>query len=310
MSIFNKKTPIVKASTFKTLKEKVFPPVSSYIEPRILPYGSTLGLYGDSKVGKSFLLLNMARALGTGENLYDIKEMPTKECKVLLVEQEVGEISLQDRVSRICHKINPQKLHDNLFYVSRIPEIQLDTNEGQHIIKELLDEVRPNVLILDPIGKLHGYEENSNSQIGDLFKTFEEFKKLNPDDNLSIVYSHHTRKPTGFIPGAPPIDALDPHKARGSSRWFSDPDTIITTERVDTQKNPWEKWKVRMRIILRHGGGPDDFVVKVNWDQFENWNDGDLRVKYFTDLGAVKPLFPQKTPPPPPPTQSPLLFRL
>lgn len=309
MSIFNKKTPTVKASNFKTLSEKTFPEVSSYIDPKILPLGSTLGIYGDSKVGKSFLLLNMARALGTGENLYDIKEMPTKECKVLYVEQEVGEISLQDRTKRICYKVDPQKLGDNLYYVSKIPEIQLDTYEGQQIIKDLLNEVRPNVLILDPIGKLHGYEENSNSQIGDLFKTFEEFKKINESDNLSIVYAHHTKKPS-YVQGGPPPDPLDPHRARGSSRWFSDPDTIIMCDRTYEEKNPWERWRVKMRIILRHGAGPEDFVVKVNWDQFQDWNDGDLRVKFFTDLGAPKPLFNTKvTPKPKTPTQDPL-FKL
>lgn len=309
MSIFNKKPSTIKASTFKDLLDKNFPNKDSYIDPNILPKGSTMGVYGDSKVGKSFLLLNTAKALATGENLYDIKEMPTKESRVLFVEQEVGDYKLQDRVYRVCRKMDLKKMHDNLFYVSKVPELQLDTYEGQQILKDLINDVEPNVLILDPIGKLHGYEENSNSQIGDLFKTFEECKKIKPDKDLSVIFSHHTRKPAGYVPGAPKYDPLDPHTARGSSRWFSDPDTIVMCNRSLTEKNPWERWRVQMRIILRHGSGPEDFVVSVNWDQFENWNDGDLKVKYFTDLGAPKPLFKPKINNPQPPTQAPL-FKL
>lgn len=299
----------VKASTFQELKEKIFQENPSYIGNSILPHGSTCGIYGDSKAGKSFLCLNMARALALGENLYEIKEMPVpKKCTVLYVEQEIGEIGLQNRVNRIF----PEKELDNLYYISKAPELQLDSIEGQNIIKDTILEVHPNVIIFDTIGKQHQYEENSNTQIGELFKTFEEFKKIRPEDNLAIVFSHHVRKPSGFIPGAPPVDPLDPHKASGAGRWFRDPDTIITTHRYDTIKIPWEKWKLKVRVTLRHGSSPEDFALKVNHDKFEDWNDGDLRVKYYTDLGAPKPLFNNSGPkkdPPKPPTQDPL-FKL
>lgn len=314
--VFNNtaKTSSIKASTFKELKEKKFQEDPSYISPSILPHGSTCGIYGDSKTGKSFLCLNMARALALGENLYDIKEMPVpKECKVLYVEQEIGEVGLQDRANRIFSKVPLNKLEDNLFYITKVPALQLDSYEGQEIIKDVINKVNPNVIIFDTIGKQHGYEENSNTQIGELFKTFEEFKKIRPSDNLSIVYSHHVRKPDGYQPGAPKPDPLDPHKASGAGRWFRDPDTIITTHRYDTVKIPWEKWKLRVRITLRHGSSPEDFVLKVNHDQFEDWNDGDLRVKFHTDLGAPKPLFnsraKKKEAPKPQPSQEPL-FKL
>lgn len=291
MSVFNKKASSIKATTFRELLEKKFEEEPSYIAPSVLPHGSTCGIYGDSKVGKSFLCLNMARSLALGENLYDIKEMSVpKECKVLYVEQEVGEPSLQNRVQRIFYKVQNTKL-DNLFFVSKVPDLQLDSYDGQQMIKDLISNIRPNVIIFDPIGKLHLYEENSNSQIGELFKTFEEFKKVSPDDKLSIVYSHHVRKPSAWIPGQPIPDPLDPHKASGAGRWFRDPDTIITTHRYDTQKLPWEKWKLKVRVTMRHGSSPDDFVLKVNHDRFEDWNDGDLRVKFYTDLGAYEPLF-------------------
>ncbi len=312
MSVFNKKASSIKATTFKELTEKKFPEEPCYISPSILPHGSTCGIYGDSKSGKSFLCLNMARSLALGENLYEIKDMPVpKECKVLFVEQEIGEVGLQNRVIRVCNKDKVDKLQENLFFVTKVPELQLDSMEGQDIMKELIDSIRPNVIIFDTIGKLQAYEENSNTQIGELFKTFEEFKKVHPEDNLSIVFSHHVRKPSTYIPGQPTPDPLDPHKASGAGRWFRDPDTIITTHRFDTHKLPWEKWKLKVRITLRHGSSPDDFVLKVNHDQFEDWNDGDLRVKFYTDLGGYQPLFnkKQKPAPQPQPNQTPL-FRL
>lgn len=292
MSVFNKKPseePTIKAESFQHLSDKVFENVASYVEPAIIPQGGIVGIYGDSKVGKSFICLNMARALATGETLFNIKDFKIpKPVKVLYAEAEVGELSLQDRGLRILDGVKREHKENNLLYVSKNPKLKLDTDEGIDLFAKVIEDVKPNVLIIDPIGKFHSQEESNSTAMGKIFNVFAEFQKINDDTNMAIVFSHHIRKPPN-VEYSEGYDPLDVHNARGSSRFFSDPDTIIMVNRFFSSKKPWPWWKIRTRYYLRHGGEPNEYELEVNKKQYKDWNDGDLRVKYPRTEPLKKP---------------------
>lgn len=267
-----------KALSFTSLLDKKLPTVASYISGNTLPKGGTLLFGGDSKIGKSFLALNMVNSLATGINLYNCNHITCEECKVLLVEQEIGERGLQERGVKIYANSNLEKLGRNFHYVTKVENLLLNKLEGQKILRDLVSEIKPNVLILDPIGKLHTCDENDASEIGSLFTFFDKMKTVNPETDMAVVLTHHFKKMSKDMFGRSG-DKLDPHNFRGSNRWFSDPDTIITVQKLQQFVTPTHKWwTVRTRWSLRQEEEPDDMVFSIN-----EKNDCQVRYQYSVD---------------------------
>jgi hypothetical protein len=74
-------------------------------------------------------------------------------------------------------------------------------------LEELLEEIRPVMLVVDPLAELHTCEENDNTALRSVIATFRE---LAVRFDMSVVILHHTRKGAGQTPG-------DPDSARGAS---------------------------------------------------------------------------------------------
>lgn len=244
------------------LLARELPPNPAYIEPKVLTKGGTLLLGGAPKVGKSFIALDFARTLTTGGNLFLSPTIYAPEpVKVLLIEQEVGMEGLQDRGRGVFKHEKIELYGDRMWYVSKEPDLLLDTSVGKKLLYDLVAEVRPNVLILDPLGQMHTADENDAAAMAKLFNYLDALKKDFAEDNLSIVMSHHFRKPPIEKKG---WDPLDPNNYRGSGRFFGNPDTIMTNDRFEELRGmSWKAWKLRCRFVLRHGSGPDDFTVVV-----------------------------------------------
>lgn len=228
---------------------------------------------GPPKIGKTFVATSLARSLSVGERLFESPLFWTPEvARVLLIEQELGEAGLKKRVVPVFRDLEPKKYADNLWYVSKIPELLLDQPDGRKILWDLVEAVQPNVVILDPMGQIHQYDENDNTAVGKLFSHFEQLKADFKKNDLSLVISHHFGKPLRGR-DAESYDPLDPQNFRGSSRWFGNPDTIVTFDRGKNLKTFHTAWELRARFTLRHGEELPDMLLTVNEKQ-------DLRVRY------------------------------
>lgn len=266
------KETLVKPESLISLIQADLPPNPCWINPGILPKGGTLLFGGHSKTGKSFVMLELSRALSTGSvpfncPLFDIPE----RAKVLLVEQELGEYGLQKRVKPVYKDEDVTLYGDNIFYVSKVPELQLDTDKGKKILHKLVSEVQPQVLLLDPIGRMNSYDENKSQEIQRLFSDLEAVLKDFRRNDMSLVLSHHFGKPSTDPKSG--RDPLDPYNFRGSSKWFDCPDTLITMARLEDLNTPWEAWKIRMHFELRQDESPQDIYLTVN-------RMGDMRVRF------------------------------
>lgn len=244
-----------------------FPETSCYIEPKVLPKGSTFIFGGEAKIGKSWMMLEFARSLVTKRCPFDSRDLVVpNRARTLVIEQELGPQTFQERAKKVFEPIPRNIWEDFLFYESKRPELQLDSPEGRRYIKDMILDVRPNVLILDPISMMHGYNEDSAQDIAELFLTLEKFKKINPQDEMAVILSHHFKKPmigpNGNVP--PGFDRLSPYNFRGSSKWKDTPDTICTMFRGKDLDVPWEAWEVNCRWITRHAGSPPDMTLTVN----------------------------------------------
>lgn len=259
------------------------PPTPCWIGSKILPQSSVCLFGGNPKVGKTFMMLSFVESLITGMPLFAHDGFPVERpARVLLIDRELGREGLYDRTSAMFSPYlqMPEMLHkikDSFWCISRDQRVSISSAAGLDLIRSALDESGANILLLDPIGKMHHWDENSAGDMNLLFETLEDFRNKYLDRGLSVVLSHH------FIKGPSSVkergDPLDPRNFRGSGRWWADPDTIITVAKQrDHFDREWDWWELVVRIELRAGRPIRDFHLSVN----EN-NDGRVLFQKFKD---------------------------
>ena len=139
-------------------------PAGVWLVDTILPVGGTLLLYGDPKVGKSFAALQLAAALATGSDWLGFP-VPTA-VKVVYIQLDTPRSLWIDRVSRLNASGLPT---DVVFYSDREllqtwPFNILDPLH-QRVLRETLDEVKPDVVILDTLREAHRGDENDSTDM-------------------------------------------------------------------------------------------------------------------------------------------------
>ena len=246
--------------------------VPSWIYPGLLPKRGKLLFGGPAKIGKSLVMLELARSLATGTSPFGWRRFTVPEpARVLIIEQEIGEFGLKQRCERVfADSVWATK---EIFYVSKDPRLILSEPLGRDRLRSYIRAVGPDVLILDPISKFHFYDESDPIQIGRLLQ-FLDVLISESDRDLSIVFSHHFRKGPATDQARAGFDPLDPYNFGGSRKWFDDPDAIVTLHRSRVINGPGARaWELRARFELRHDESPPDSVLRVN-------ESGDLRVLY------------------------------
>jgi len=278
------------------LLAKQFPPDMFWLEPNILPKGGIMLFGGQAKIGKSFIALELIRALASGTSPFDypLLQVP-KAAKVLLIEQELGEYGLQKRIKTLFPPSVMSACNDNLWYLSMVPELKLDEVRGYDKLRKIVDKVKPNILVLDPISKMHNYEEQSNSQIGELLSKLSKLRKEFRELGLSIIMSHHFGKPPKTDSGKDSIDPLSPYNFRGASRWFDDVDAAVPVCRLgELTTLPHFATEIQTRWILRHGEELDDTIMTFNRKNdhrviFDRFADGNKNPKFKVPPLSFKP---------------------
>lgn len=202
--------------------------------------------------------------------------MPVKEaCRVLYVEDEVKERGVKERILTAFGDVDRRLLQNNLHVLSNKKELRFDTEKGFQHLTDAVELIKPHVLVLDPLGRFIGAaDENDNTKMGMILDKLEGLLKAHKEREMSLILSHHSRKP-GL---EDTFDPLNPHNMRGSSRFFANPDTILMLARsVKTTKQNaagTKTWQVKGRFETRQSEGfPGDLIFSIN-------RDNDLRVKF------------------------------
>lgn len=247
-----------------------FPENFSYLEPGILVKGGTLLLGGQAKIGKSLVMMEVARSLCTGKPLFDNPQYTVPEKKrVLYIEAENGPRSVKDRGLKMFQHDDPYDYEDRFWICSCKNPPQLNKMRQ---FEDMINDCRPNVIIMDPISFFHSGEENSNVDVNKVYYALNHFKTLHPEDETAIVIAHHFGKPP-WGKAKDGYDDLSQYNFRGASKWKDGADSIMTMHRFGEMDLEWEAWGLKMRILCRHGSAPPESFYKVN----EN---NDLRVRF------------------------------
>lgn len=161
-------------------------------------------LGGEPKCCKSFLALDIAVSVASGTAC--LRQFPARrQGPVLFFPAEDSLAIVRRRLEGICAAADLE-LQALPIEVITAPALRLDLESDRQLLRNTVESIRPILLILDPLIRLHRLDENDASQIAGLLSFLRELQR---SFHLSIVVVHHARKGAG---AARPGQAL-----RGSS---------------------------------------------------------------------------------------------
>jgi hypothetical protein len=174
------------------------PPPRGWLYGRQLCRRFLSGLVAPGDAGKTTLRLTQAIELASNREL--LGHRIYQRCRVLIVSLEDDHDELWRRLMAACrhHSIDRSEIDGWLFsttvngpkLVERIDrEVRLGTLDG--MLRESIQELRPDLLVLDPFVKLHALVENDNA---DMDFVCTQLVKIAHNYDIAVDCPAHTRK--------------------------------------------------------------------------------------------------------------------
>lgn len=207
----------------------------------ILPVETVLLLYGVPKVGKSLMVLDLAFHLALGQSWFNLEIK--KPWKVLYISAEGGKWVLYGRIEHL--KKDKVRVAAKQFALWAVPSFDiLDLADFDGLVAGI-ESFCPDVLIMDPLQKLHQADENANSEMQ---QVLDRLRTLITSQGRSLILVHHARKGGDAI--------------RGASAIAGEVDSVIRLEWAS--KNDHHGVRRLLFEDLRHGEAPDDIFLHLD----------------------------------------------
>jgi hypothetical protein len=202
---------------------------------------STVGIVGgEPKCCKSFLALDMAIAVASGRPClghFAVK----KTGRVLLYAAEDAPAVVRRRLDGIC-AVAGASLADLDIQVITAPSLRVDLVGDQARLRETVEQLKPELLILDPFVRLHRIDENVSSEVVPILSYLRELQRCL---GVAVVVVHHAKKGGAKIRAGQAL--------RGSSEFHAWTDSILyLRRRVDD-----------LELIIEHRAAPSEAGIPL-----------------------------------------------
>jgi RecA-family ATPase len=156
------------------------------------------GLWGASSVGviggapkcaKTWLGLDLALSVATGTACLGKYAVP-EPGPVLVYLAEDALLVVRERIAGMARH-RGLDLGQLEIHVITAPVLRLDREPDRTRLRETTKRLRPRLLLLDPLVRLHGIDENHAGEVAELLSYF---RSLQRQLAVSVLLVHHTRK--------------------------------------------------------------------------------------------------------------------
>jgi len=160
---------------------------------------SSVGVIGGApKCSKTWLGLDLALSVATGTAC--LGKYPVPQAGPALV------YLAEDALPVVRERVEGMARHRGLdlaaveIHVITAPTLRLDRGPHRERLLDTAKRLRPRLLLLDPLVRLHGIDENHATEVAELLAYF---RSLQRRLDLSVMLVHHTRKnaPGGVAAG-------------------------------------------------------------------------------------------------------------
>lgn len=131
----------------------------------VLELGRSVALVAPGKAGKSLLALELAAAIATGRAI--LTDTDVRPRRVLYLDYENAPSDVLKRLLAMAYE--PSDL-SNLLY-SSFPDLQpLNTRAGGQALLRVVDELRPELVVIDSLIRAVTGDENDSRTVHDLYR--------------------------------------------------------------------------------------------------------------------------------------------
>lgn len=163
-----------------------------WLVDQLFTVGSNGWVAAEPKVGKSWVVLELAYALSTGQPF--LGRFAIKQPRVVLYIQE------EDSIQRVLRRLKRiikgdamrQAPRDDYFLWSVRAGFKLDDLLWLEAIRQEIIAYRAEVIVLDVFNRLHGSDENKQAEMTAILNRL---TRLTNDYGCSFIIVHHNRKP-------------------------------------------------------------------------------------------------------------------
>lgn len=151
---------------------------------------SAVGVIGGApKCSKTWLALDMSLSVATGTPCLGRYAIPDPG-PVLVYLAEDSLTIIRERVEGLARH-RGLSLDTVPIHVITAPVLQLDREPHRSQLEETVRQLRPRLLLLDPLVRLHGIDENHAGEVAELLAYF---RALQRELHVAVILVHHTRK--------------------------------------------------------------------------------------------------------------------
>ena len=176
---------------------------------------------GEPKCGKSFLALDLAVAVAAGVPCLRRFAADEPGPVLLFAAEDAGHV-VRARLQGIASAAGARFETLDIAVID-VPTLRLDHRTDRQRLVETVQRIRPRLVVLDPLVRLHGVDENTVAEVAPLLGFLRDLQRRFA---TAVVLVHHARKSAATRPG----QAL-----RGSSELHAWGDSNLYLKRRDRQ---------------------------------------------------------------------------
>jgi AAA domain len=170
---------------------------------------------GEPKCGKSFLALDLAVSVASGTPC--LRHFVTRQCgPVLLFAAEDAPQIVRQRLKGITAAAGAD-FHSLDVHVITVPTLRLDHPEQQRALHATVAGLKPQLLVLDPLVRLHGIDENLAAEVAPLLGYLRSLQRCH---RTAVVLVHHARKGAAHERGGQALRGSSELHAWGDSNLY------------------------------------------------------------------------------------------
>jgi hypothetical protein len=204
---------------------------------RILTVGGAALLAGKPGEGKTWIVLLLALAVAAG--LQFLGRFQCMRGPVLILDEENGGRRIRKRLRRLCRALAIDPAAIERIEIASMNGIDLGKPEWADAVAAKIRELRPVLVIVDSLVRVHKGDENNSRDVANLFGVVTQFRQ---EFGAAFLFTHHLRK-KGLV-----NDLSE--RVRGSSDIEAYVDTLLGLEKVDN------------RLLLRQIKSRDEEAIK------------------------------------------------